>query len=94
MFAPAEIPIVKNRHLATCPGQVEMSILSHTPYQTLGMQLPLFSQFMHSPSEDHWETIMWIMRYDGRKIGKLNVGDHTHEDCADTITDIQKIGKC
>ena len=69
--------------------------LSHTR-PDIAYVMSVVSQFMHCPSEDHMDAIMWILHYlkssHGKglmfsKNGHLNVAGYTNVDWAGNITD-------
>ncbi|CAL8114279.1 unnamed protein product [Prunus armeniaca] len=71
---PVDTPIVQNHHLGEYPNQVptnkeryqrlvgRLIYLSHTR-PDIAYAVSVVSQFMHSPSEDHMNAVLRILRY-------------------------------
>lgn len=70
----ADTPIVQNQKFGNSPNQVpankeryqrlvgKLIYLSHTRHE-IAYVVSIVSQFMHSPSEEHMEAVMRILRY-------------------------------
>ncbi|BBH02936.1 aldose 1-epimerase family protein [Prunus dulcis] len=103
----ADTPIVQNHHLGEYPDQVptnkeryqrlvgRLTYLSHTR-PDIGYAVSVVSQFMHSPSEDHMNAVLQILRYlkstPGKglmfsKHGHLNIDGYLDADWAGNVTD-------
>ncbi|CAL8999384.1 unnamed protein product [Prunus brigantina] len=87
---PADTPIVQNHHLGEYPDQVptnkeryqrsvgRLIYLSHTR-PDIAYAVSVVSQFMHSPSEDHMNAVLRILRYLKSAPGKgLIFSKHGH----------------
>ena len=104
---PADTPIVQNHHLGEYPDQVptnkeryqrlvgRLIYLSHTR-PDIAYAVSVVSQFMHSPSEDHMNAVLRILRYlksaPGKglmfsKHGHLNIDGYSDADWAGNVTD-------
>ncbi|BBN68699.1 ABC-2 type transporter family protein [Prunus dulcis] len=104
---PADTPIVQNHHLGEYPDQVltnkeryqrlvgRLIYLSHTR-PDIAYAVSVVSQFMHSPSEDHMNAVLQILRYlksaPGKglmfsKHGHLNIDGYSDADWAGNVTD-------
>ncbi|CAL9022112.1 unnamed protein product, partial [Prunus brigantina] len=104
---PADTPIIQNHHLGEYPDQVptnkeryqrlvgRLIYLSHTR-PDIAYAVSVVSQFMHSPSEDHMNSVLRILRYlksaPGKglmfsKHGHLNIDGYSDADWAGNVTD-------
>ncbi|CAL8134140.1 unnamed protein product [Prunus armeniaca] len=104
---PADTPIIQNHHLGEYPDQVptnkeryqrlvgRLIYLSHTR-PDIAYAVSVVSQFMHSPSEDHMNAVLRILRYlksaPGKglmfsKHGHLNIDGYSDADWAGDVTD-------
>ncbi|CAL9025926.1 unnamed protein product, partial [Prunus brigantina] len=104
---PAYTPIVQNHHLGEYPDQIptnkeryqrlvgRLIYLSHTR-PDIAYAVSVVSQFMHSPSEDHMNAVLRILRYlksaPGKglmfsKHGHLNIDGYSDADWAGNVTD-------
>ncbi|CAL8149659.1 unnamed protein product [Prunus armeniaca] len=102
-----DTPIVHNHNLGEYPDQVptnkeryqrlvgRLIYLSHTR-PDIAYAVSVVSQFMHSPSEDHMNAVLQILRYLKSAPGKglmfskhdhLNIDGYTDADRAGSITD-------
>ncbi|CAL2252914.1 unnamed protein product [Prunus armeniaca] len=102
-----DTPIVHNHNLGEYPDQVptnkeryqrlvgRLIYLSHTR-PDIAYAVSVISQFMHSPSEDHMNAVLQILRYLKSaprkglmfsKHGHLNIDGYTDADRAGSITD-------
>ena len=71
---PVDTPIVQNHRLGEYPHQAptdkgryqrlvrKLIYLSHTR-PDIAYAVSVVSQFMHNPSEDHMDAVIWILRY-------------------------------
>ncbi|CAL2264786.1 unnamed protein product [Prunus armeniaca] len=103
---PADTPIVQNHHLGEYLDQVptnkeryqrlvgRLIYLSHTR-PDIAYAVSVVSQFMHSPSEDHMNAVLRILRYlksaPGKglmfsKHGHLNIDGYSDADWAGNVT--------
>ncbi|CAL8132337.1 unnamed protein product [Prunus armeniaca] len=102
-----DTPIVQNHHLGEYPDQVptnkeryqwlvgRLIHLSHTqPY--IAYAVSVVSQFMHSPSKDHMNAVLRILRYLKSALGKglmfskhghLNIDGYSDADWTGNVTD-------
>ncbi|CAL2259461.1 unnamed protein product [Prunus armeniaca] len=108
---PADTFIVYNHHLGEYPDQVptnkeryprlvgRLIYLSHTR-PDIAYAVSVVSQFMHSPSEDHMNAVLWILRYlksaPGKgltfsKHGHLNIDGYSNIDWAGNLTNGKSI---
>ncbi|BBG99378.1 hypothetical protein Prudu_009048, partial [Prunus dulcis] len=104
---PADTSIVQNHHLGEYPDQVptnkeryqrlvgRLIYLSHTR-PDIAYAVSVVSQFMHSPSEDHINAVLRILRYLKSaprkglmfsKHGYLNIDGYLDADWAGNVTD-------
>ncbi|BBG97847.1 aldose 1-epimerase family protein [Prunus dulcis] len=104
---PADTPILQNHHLGEYPDQVptnkeryqrlvgRLIYLSHTR-PDIAYAVSVVSQFMHSPSEDHMNAVLRILRYLKSaprkglmfsKHGHLNIDGYLDADWAGNVTD-------
>ncbi|CAL9003388.1 unnamed protein product, partial [Prunus brigantina] len=103
---PADTPIIQNHHLGEYPDQVptnkeryqrlggRLIYLSHTR-PDIAYAVSVVSQFMHSPSEDHMNAVLRILRYlksaPGKRLfskhGHLNIDGYSDADWAGNVTD-------
>ncbi|XP_021804165.1 uncharacterized protein LOC110748497, partial [Prunus avium] len=103
---PVDTPIVQNHYLGEHPDQVptnkeryqrlvgRLIYLSYTR-PDIAYAVSFVSQFMHSPSEDHMNAVIRILRYLKSapekglmfsKHGHLNIDGYTDSDWAGSIT--------
>ncbi|CAL9024715.1 unnamed protein product [Prunus brigantina] len=103
---PVDTPIVQNHHLGEYPYQVptnkeryqrlmgRLIYLSHTR-PDIAYAVSVVSQFMHSPSEDHMNVVLRILRYlnstHGKglmfsKHGHLNIDGYSDADWVGSVT--------
>ncbi|CAL2245578.1 unnamed protein product [Prunus armeniaca] len=104
---PADTPIIQNHHLGEYSDQVptnkeryqrlvgRLIYLSHTR-PDIAYAVSVVSQFMHSPSEDHMNIVLRILRYlksaPGKRLmfskhGHLNIDGYSDADWAGNVTD-------
>ncbi|CAL8134074.1 unnamed protein product [Prunus armeniaca] len=104
---PADTPIIQNHHLGEYPDQVptnkeiyqrlvgRLIYLSHTR-PDIAYAMSVVSQFMHSPSEDHMNAVLRILRYlksaPGKglmfsKHGNLNIDGYSDANWAGNVID-------
>ncbi|CAL8168114.1 unnamed protein product [Prunus armeniaca] len=104
---PADTPILQNHHLGEYPDQVptnkeryqglvgRLIYLLHTR-PDIAYAVSVVSQFIHSPSEDHMNAVLRILRYLKSapakglmfsKHGHLNIDGYSDADWAGNVTD-------
>ncbi|XP_021834506.1 uncharacterized protein LOC110774280 [Prunus avium] len=104
---PVDTLIVHNHHLGEYPDQVptnkeryqrlvgRLIYLSHT-WPNIAYAVSIVNQIMHSPSEDHMNAVLWMLRYLKSaprkglmflKHGYMNIDAYTDADWVGSITD-------